>query len=310
MEWTNPDKSIDGTPLAGIAEVEIWLAEEDQARRPGAAGLTSKEFEAKAALGGVPEARSGLSPWRRLADRYPDSRRKKPASLKLHRRPRPRRPVQDVRVLGPRRLRAADGPGPPSELSARVLEDRIELSWKAPAANIDGSTPVAVKAYNIYTEGRGRQGQGRQREPGRRDEIRGSGRRLRRPRQLPRPGSATDKPPYFESDDSEALEVVPKDIFPPAAPARVVAVTGHGSVSLSWDANGEKDLAGYQVWRREDAEGEDVLLTPALLLENAYTDATVEKGKRYRYSMTAVDVRGNESARTETVVTAPRDGPA
>ena len=84
--------------------------------------------------------------------------------------------------------------------------------------------------------------------------------------------SATAAAPFLESDDSEARELVPEDSFPPAAPAAVVPVTGHGSVSLSWEANHEKDLAGYRVRRREEGGTEDVLLTPGLLLENAFTD--------------------------------------
>lgn len=199
------------------------------------------------------------------------------------------------------------GPGPPLELAARVLADRIELTWKAPSANFDGSAPAVVSGYNVYL--RGTDGPNRLvnsslvRETKYEDLNFVYGVPVR---YFVR-ASATAVAPYFESDDSEVQELVPEDAFPPAAPAAVVLVAGHGSVSLSWEANREKDLAGYRVWRREEGEPEDVLLTSGLLLENAYTDPTVEKGKRYRYSMSAVDIRGNESARSEAVVDVPGD---
>jgi fibronectin type 3 domain-containing protein len=88
-----------------------------------------------------------------------------------------------------------------------------------------------------------------------------------------------------------------------------VPVTGRGFIALSWEANREKDFAGYKVWRRVEGEAEDKLLTPQLLVENAYTDAAIEKGRRYRYAISSVDRNGNESPRTETVADSLKDAP-
>jgi hypothetical protein len=312
--WKNPVKSVDGMPLSGVSEAEIWALEQDRAEA-GKGRTTAGDFEGKARLAAALKGADLTTLRKEKANDeagfvYPYSLAgKKPASLKISFAVR----VRDTRsrtslFSEPVDFEPRVGPAPPSELAARVLEDKIELVWKAPAANFDGSTPVTVSGYNIYR----RAGDGPEKvvnpslvtaakfeDP---DIVFGI------PVRYFVRASATEKPPYFESEDSEVRELVPEDTFPPAPPAGVVTVTGHGSVSLSWEANREKDLAGYRVRRREEGETEDVLLTPALLLENAYTDPTIEKGKRYRYSMSAVDIRGNESARTEAVVEAPGDG--
>jgi hypothetical protein len=106
----------------------------------------------------------------------------------------------------------------------------------------------------------------------------------------------------LESGDSRPMIVTPKDIFPPSAPQDVVAAVlpgaGAGSfvVDLSWSINLETDLAGYRVYRsdREDTRGQ--LLTPNLLPSSAYRDTSVSSGRRYWYTVTAVDHAGNESA--------------
>jgi hypothetical protein len=313
--WKNPVKSVDGAALSGISEAEVWVCERDKAEA-GPGKTTAGEFAGKARLA-VALKKGDLVGLRKekatdeAGFTYPYSLAgKTPASLKVTFAVR----VRDARsrtsgFSDPVDIEPKVGPGPPLELSARALEDKIELVWKAPAANSDGSTPVTVPGYNVYRKA----GDGLERkvnptlvtetkfdDP---DVVFGV------PVRYFVRALATDKPPYFESDDSEVRELVPEDVFPPAAPVGVVQVTGHGSVSLSWEANHEKDLAGYRVRRRLEGEAEDVLLTPTLLLENAYTDPTIEKGKRYRYSMSAVDIRENESARTEAVVDAPGDAP-
>ncbi len=301
--WKNPVKSVDGMPSSSVSEAEVWVFEQDKAQA-GKEKVTVAEFEKKAKLAASLKEDGLAAPFAySLAG-------KKPASLKISFAVR----VRDARsrtsgFSDPVDFEPRVGPAPPLELTARALEDKIELAWKAPAANFDGSTPVTVSGYNVYREF----------EEGPEKAVNPNlvtGTKFDDPdvvfgapvRYFVR-ASATGTPPYFESDDSEVRELVPEDVFPPAAPAGVVQVTGHGSVSLSWEANREKDLAGYRVRRRGEGEAEDVLLTPALLLENAYTDLTIEKGKRYRYSMSAVDIRENESARTETVVEAPGDRP-
>lgn len=105
-----------------------------------------------------------------------------------------------------------------------------------------------------------------------------------------------------ESGDSQAAILTPKDIFPPAPPQGIVAAvipgasTGSFVVDLSWSINLETDLAGYRLYRSEQEGTLGQLLTPDLLPTPAYRDNTVSSGKRYWYTVTAVDRAGNESA--------------
>jgi len=105
-----------------------------------------------------------------------------------------------------------------------------------------------------------------------------------------------------EGTDSTAVEVKPVDIYPPAAPNGLQAVySGVGQqpyIDLTWSANTDSDLAGYNVYRHEEGAAA-VKLNAEPLKSPAYRDATVRAGARYIYSVSALDVRGNESAHSE-----------
>jgi hypothetical protein len=111
----------------------------------------------------------------------------------------------------------------------------------------------------------------------------------------------TEAAPHQEvqSDLSGELAVLYKDIFPPAAPAGLHAIASASTIELSWDGNTESDLAGYRVYRSTNGgafeKTADVNEIPA------YSDRTVERGKTYRYAITAMDKSGNESARSNVV---------
>jgi hypothetical protein len=106
----------------------------------------------------------------------------------------------------------------------------------------------------------------------------------------------------IEGDDSPAERVFAHDIFPPAVPSGLQAVfAAEGQqrfIDLVWAPDTDADLAGYNVYRRE-ANGEALRINAALVTTPAYRDVNVEPGKEYFYSVSAVDVRGNESARSE-----------
>jgi len=105
-----------------------------------------------------------------------------------------------------------------------------------------------------------------------------------------------------EGDDSQPVKVVAHDVFPPAVPTNVEAVfSGTGQpffIDLIWSANTESDLAGYNIYRHE-AGSEPVKINSDLARTPAFRDTNVAPGKTYVYSVRAVDVRGNESARSE-----------
>ena len=105
-----------------------------------------------------------------------------------------------------------------------------------------------------------------------------------------------------EGEDSPALRVVAHDVFPPAVPSGLQAVaSGEGQksfVDLIWAPVTNADLAGYNVYRR-DANGRAAKLNSELVKSPAYRDSAVVASTTYVYSVSAVDVRGNESANSE-----------
>jgi len=102
-----------------------------------------------------------------------------------------------------------------------------------------------------------------------------------------------------EGDDSSEVKVFAHDIFPPAMPSSLQAVfAGPGQrafIDLIWAPVTDVDLDGYNVYRHEDGAAA-VKLNAEPLKTPAYRDERVEAGKKYFYSVSAVDVRGNESA--------------
>ncbi|MGH9716117.1 MAG: fibronectin type III domain-containing protein [Candidatus Acidiferrales bacterium] len=110
-----------------------------------------------------------------------------------------------------------------------------------------------------------------------------------------------------ESSHSNFLAITPRDTFPPAAPEGLVAIYVPAAggvpayVDLSWTVSPEADLAGYQIYRREQANGLGTRMNKQLLLTPAFRDMNVASGRRYYYAVTAVDRSGNESAPSAAV---------
>lgn len=102
-----------------------------------------------------------------------------------------------------------------------------------------------------------------------------------------------------ESEPGEALSVVFRDEFPPATPRGLNAIAGLNGVELAWERNTEEDLAGYQIYRALGDEQFEKLGEPVSL--PAAGDTKVIPGKRYRYSVAAVDTAGNVSKPSEAV---------
>jgi hypothetical protein len=105
-----------------------------------------------------------------------------------------------------------------------------------------------------------------------------------------------------EGDDTPDVKVFAHDVFPPSVPSGLQAVaSGPGQktfVDLVWAPVTDVDLDGYNIYRRE-AGSSPVKINAEPQKTPAYRDVSVASGKKYLYSVSAVDVRGNESAHSE-----------
>ena len=196
--------------------------------------------------------------------------------------------------------------GPPTSLSAAVTQEAVKLDWEAPAENVDGSTPVSLLGYNVYRSAS--------------DQV---------PGKLLNQTPVTDtnfddeffefdKPLFYfvravsigtggapvESRESNILEILPKDTFPPSPPAAITLAATPTTISIFFATNPEKDVTGYKLYRSEDPDLEKAawtLLTPAAITANTFQDPQVESGKTYYYYLTAIDKAGNISEPSEVV---------
>jgi hypothetical protein len=115
----------------------------------------------------------------------------------------------------------------------------------------------------------------------------------------------------IEGDDSPVVDVLAHDSFPPANPSGIEAVYSASApnsfIDITWTANTEPDLAGYNVYRHRENE-QPVKINSDLVKTPRFADPGVQPGMKYFYSVTAVDLRGNESNKSEeTSETVPKD---
>lgn len=103
---------------------------------------------------------------------------------------------------------------------------------------------------------------------------------------------------------SSLLSARPVNTRPPAAPSGVKIKAGEAALTLSWDANREEDVRGYQVYRSETEQAN----APALLVNTepvtgtTFTDPlSAGLQNRYFYRVTALNTSQAESARSAAV---------
>ncbi|MDQ3799311.1 MAG: fibronectin type III domain-containing protein [Acidobacteriota bacterium] len=197
----------------------------------------------------------------------------------------------------------------PSLASPGVTQDAILLRWQPPTANVDGSKPVNVLGYNVYRA----EMETTQAQPGKmlntvpvtRSEFSDRAFEFERSyRYFVRAVSLGANGQPIESASSNAVEIVPKDTFPPSAPSALTIAATPDTISIFFAANLENDVAGYRVFRSTNPDlpkPEWQNLTPNLLTTNTFQDTKIEPGKTYYYYLTAVDKFGNTSESSEVV---------
>jgi hypothetical protein len=197
--------------------------------------------------------------------------------------------------------------GAPTGLTTQLTQTEIILTWTPPASNENGTRPANIAGYNLY------------RKTGD-NLVRLTAQPLQEPRFVDKafqfgatytyevralsftPGNANLNE-AIEGNASAPLVFTPRDTFPPSAPASITIASINAQVSLFWPSNPEADLAGYNIYRAEDAHvppNQWVKLNARLHTPTTFRDDRVQVGKTYFYQVTAVDTAGNESARSET----------
>jgi len=192
---------------------------------------------------------------------------------------------------------------------AKVLEDSITITWQAPAANIDNSTPVNLLGYNVYRTDESQTESGNQplnatpitvtQYADKSFQFGNNYRYVVRAVSLGTGGA------QVESLNSNAVSVAPVDTFAPAAPERPSLAAPEPSsarLAIFFAANKETDIAGYNIYRSTDPDLPKqnwTKLNATLLTRTTYQDDKVEPGKTYYYYIVAVDKAGNISPPSE-----------
>lgn len=279
VEFTLPQLTTDGLKLVRLGEIDL---------RAGAEGVrpwNAEAWEAAAARLAV----TAPAPGGRV-------RAEIPAGSWTG-----REVILGVRVAGPSgrwsswsNLRAVHVTGPvppPSQVVARNVAGGVELAWELAderpgivfrvfrsASGQNGPAPVGQSKERRWTDTRVEYGQTYE---------------YRIQAML----AAGDD--VAESDLSAPVVITPEDRFPPPPPVGLTAVAGLGQVELSWEPLADEPGVTYRVWRAEDG-GETKLIAEALAMPG-YSDRQVAAGRRYTYSVSAVDQRGNESEKSAAV---------
>lgn len=195
---------------------------------------------------------------------------------------------------------------PPEELTALESQASINIEWKRPLENIDGSTPVNILGYNIYRSTKSEivpvllnTAPLNDLEYQDRKFVFGDTYTY-----FIRTVSLGDAGAPIESIDSSTVTITPQDTFRPSAPISITIAAAPAKLSLFFPANPETDIAGYYVYRTQDPtlpKEEWRKMNNALLTRTTFADESVESGKTYHYYLIAVDTAGNLSDPSETV---------
>jgi len=113
-----------------------------------------------------------------------------------------------------------------------------------------------------------------------------------------------------ESRYSTSRLITPGDATPPAVPSGLAGTPEDGGASLTWSANSEADLAGYDLYRSDTSPQNGGVLTKINSMPisgTSYTDVGLTIGTHYYYKLKAIDTEGNASIFSQQVDVAPND---
>jgi hypothetical protein len=195
-------------------------------------------------------------------------------------------------------------PDAPTLVPALAEEGRVCLEWLAPANDVLGR-PVEVSGYEVY---RRILPQDEYEAPLNAKPVTGTSYvDATAPYGAPlvyTVRAILAKNPRVEGLPAEELAFSYRDVYPPPAPTRLDALSEATRVRLVWTPVDAADLAGYLVFRAE-GDGPPTRLTKDPVTDPFFSDEGAGQGKRYRYTVRAVDRAGNLSADSPEAVAEP-----
>ncbi len=190
----------------------------------------------------------------------------------------------------------------PSLSTVSITQDELIVAWISPEANIDDSKPANIIGYNVYrasvSDATARL---LNQAPVTQTEFKDSNFEFdTKYKYFVRTVSIGNEAEPIESQESNIIEVTPKDNFPPSPPTGITLAASPTTISIFFVANPERDVVGYKIFRSIDKVSWESL-TDKLLQTNTFQDTKVESGKTYYYYLIAVDKYGNESEKSEII---------
>jgi len=102
---------------------------------------------------------------------------------------------------------------------------------------------------------------------------------------------------WGNESDTAAVEVVISDTLPPSPPTGLTGIPGDRKAILTWRANTEPDLLGYNIYRTDTAGP----LNSEPWVDTTYTDTGLISQETYTYYVTALDYNYHESDPSDSV---------
>ena len=196
----------------------------------------------------------------------------------------------------------------PTDTHFETQETANIIIWNAPTTNMDGSSPVNLLGYNVYrTSNSQPESELKPLNPEPITATRYEDKRFKFGETYTyfvRTVSLGTEGKLVESVNSNQIEILQKDVYPPAAPELAQPNSLPGRIALFWTANSEPDVVGYYLHRSTDPNlplEKWPKLTPQIHTRSTFQDENVETGKTYYYYVVAVDSAGNVSPPSKVV---------
>lgn len=197
---------------------------------------------------------------------------------------------------------------PVSNLTVKATQDALVLTWDTPAETLTGVPPAHISGYRVYRSDTDKPNSFRLLGDVSSSQFEDKSFQFGRQYHFSVSAVTSIGKQTAESEPSEPVSIIPRDVFPPPVPTGLTAVNTAGAVDLLWNASSGKDLAGYNVYRAAgggpfERINKDLAPTPV------FHDPSVSPAQAYQYAVTAVDLAGNESEKSKPAsVTTPSSG--